>query len=327
MQGVILLDEMARPAARAPLLLFGLVAAYIVLQSVWWAWLLISKDADLMAVQQQLIAEGVTPRLPIRTPEHTLSMVAGEGGVFLLLLLVALWLTFRTVRHELALARQQRDFLLAASHELRTPIAGLKLHLQTLQRPGLHDDQREGLTATARSEVERLQALTEKILLATRLQEAHMPLELQRVDVVPVLRDLCASARISYGRGHHIREALPADALLTIDLEAFRSIAGNLLENACKYAPEGTTVEVSLTALGDRSELVIADEGRGVPEAERDRIFTKFFRGGQEETRGTKGTGLGLYIVDRLMRAHGGRVEYRPRAPQGSIFAVLFPQR
>ena len=128
---------MARHAPRTPVLLFGFLAFYILLQSVWWMWLLLSKDRDIIALQQQLISEGMIPHLPVRLPKHTLMMVMGEGLVFLILLLLALWVTFRTLRQELSLARQQRDFLMSASHELRTPIAALKLHLQTLQRQDL----------------------------------------------------------------------------------------------------------------------------------------------------------------------------------------------
>ena len=114
-----------------PVLLFGLVGVYIVLQFTWWAWLLVSKDRDVHTLQVQVLAEGIVPAVAVQEPGRTVWMIAGEGGVFLILLLLALWLIFRTVKHELGLARQQRDFLLAASHELRTPIAGLKLHLQT----------------------------------------------------------------------------------------------------------------------------------------------------------------------------------------------------
>ena len=316
-----------RPAEKpvTPVLLFGLVGGYIVLQFLWWAWLLVSKDREVHALQAQLFAEGVIPAVPVQAPDRTLWMVAGEGGVFLLLLLLALWLILRTVKHELGLARQQRDFLLAASHELRTPIAGLKLHLQTLQRTGLDAAQREDLTGHVLTEVDRLHALTEKILLATRLDEPHIPLDLTPVDIAAVLRSVLANASASYARGHDLRTVAPEQAMLTTDPDAFRSVAVNLLENACKYAPAGTIVQVTLMHKEHVWELSVVDKGPGVPEAERTMIFRKFHRGGPEETRGTKGTGLGLYIVQRLMHGLGGRIEYRPRPEGGSIFAASFP--
>ena len=103
------------------------------------------------------------------------------------------------------------------------------------------------------------------------------------------------------------------------------SIAENLLENACKYSPLGSTVKLELLADPGRIELQVHDEGGGVPEAERTLIFRKFHRGGHEETRGTKGTGLGLYIVHRLATMLGGNIEHRHRVPRGSIFVATFP--
>ena len=317
---------MARPAPRTPVLLFGFLVLYILLQSAWWMWLLLSKDRDIFALQQQLITEGVMPHLPIRLPKHTLMMVVGEGLVFLVLLLLALWITFRTLRHELSLARQQRDFLMATSHELRTPIAALKLHLQTLQRPNLDPAHRDTLARSARSDVERLHGLAEQILLASRLEEhAGSPI-LVPVDVVKETRELLEEARSSYGRDHRLDVLLPPELTLQTDVIAFRSILGNLLGNACKYAPEGSTVQVELSTADRSVYLQVTDNGPGIPEEDRQRMFGKFYRGGNEATRNVKGTGLGLFIVRRLMEDLGGRVEYRAVLPHGSTFTAIFPQ-
>jgi signal transduction histidine kinase len=312
---------------RAPVILFTLVALYIVLQFLWWAWSLVNKDGELQQLQQQLLGEGVLPVVPLEQPGHTFRMVVGEGAVFILLLLLALWITFRSVRHELELARQQRDFLLAANHELRTPLAALKLQLQTMGRSGLADQQRADLGASALGEVDRLAALTEKILMATRLDEAGSLLQITAFNAAAVLREASALATRTYASGHEVQLTGPADLIMKADEVAFRSVVGNLLENASKYAPAGTPIRVSLRSDHGAVALEVSDEGPGVPEEERTAIFRKFHRVGAEETRGTKGTGLGLYIVKRIMEAHGGRIEYRPRAPHGSIFAATFPPR
>ena len=318
--------SMARPAPRTPVLLFGFLVLYILLQSAWWMWLLLSKDRDIFALQHQMIAEGIVPHLPIRLPKHTLMMVLGEGLVFLFLLLLALWIIFRTLRHELSLARQQRDFLMATSHELRTPIAALKLHLQTLQRPNLDPAHRETLARYARVDVERLHGLAEQILLASRLEEHAASPTLVPVDVVKETQELLNEARSSYGRDHRIDVLLPPELILHTDPLAFRSILGNLLGNACKYAPEGSTVEVELRMVDRAVHLRVTDSGPGIPEDDRQRIFAKFYRGGNEATRSAKGTGLGLFIVRRLMEDLGGRVEYRAVLPHGSTFTAIFPQ-
>ena len=318
---------MARPTSRTPVLLFGFLALYILLQSAWWMWLLLSKDQDIFALQQQLVSEGVIPRLPIRLPKHTLMMVLGEGLVFLVLVLLALWITFRTLRHELSLARQQRDFLMATSHELRTPIAALKLHLQTLQRPDLGPERRDMLTISARNDVERLHLLTERILLASRLEEHAVPPNVDDVDLPVETRTVIEEARATYGRKHVIEVGIPPTLMLRTNAMAFRSILGNLLENACKYAPVGSTVFVELTTSGSTVLLHVRDTGPGIGPEDRLRIYEKFFRGGNEETRDATGTGLGLFIVRRLMEDLGGRVEYQPELPHGSTFTASFPRR
>ena len=307
------------------MLLFSLVSAYIVLQFIWWAWLLISKEKEVDTLQQQLMQEGVLPLVAVRHPDRTLWMVSGEGGVFLLLVLLALWIIYRTVKHELTLARQQRDFLLATSHELRTPIAGMKLHLQTMQRSDLPPGKRDELATIARHDVDRLHALTERILLATRLDEMHVPMQRQPVDAAAILRKVSAAGNGSYGSAHTIEVDAPETLPVQSDGSALHSIMENLLENACKYSAPGSKVNAQLLTQDGTWELRVADSGVGVPMAERTLIFRKFHRVGSEETRGTKGTGLGLFIVQRLARALGGDVAYRPREPQGSTFVVTFP--
>jgi signal transduction histidine kinase len=316
---------MARSTPRTSALLFGFLALYILLQSTWWMWLLLSKDRDVLAMQRELLDAGLIPILPVRLPQHSLAMVLGEGVVFLVLIVLGLWITYRTLRHELTLARQQRDFLLATSHELRTPIAAIKLHLQTLQRPDLDEGRRELLGNSARHDVDRLQVLTEKILLASRLEEDSVPTDLVEVDLARETAVLLEEARNSYARGHRINATLPGPLSVRTDPVLFRSVCENLLENACKYSPKGTEVRVELSSAGGWVRLSLEDEGPGIPLEDRQRIFGKFIRGGNEETRDTKGTGLGLFIVRRLMETLGGRVEYRPVIPHGSNFTALFP--
>ncbi|HEX2616131.1 MAG TPA: ATP-binding protein [Flavobacteriales bacterium] len=318
---------MARKAPRTPLVLFGLLAVYILVQFTWWAYLLLAKDRTVVELKQRLRAEGIADLAPSAGEGHAFWMVLGEGSVFLVLVILGLWITFRTLKQELALAKQQEDFLLATSHELRTPIAGLKLHLRTLQRSGLSEEQRAALQDTALVEADRLGTLTEKILLATRLGEALPTPELVAFDAAGELRELLRVASLTYGKGHTLHVQPEGSLELRTDRAAFRSVATNLLENACKYAPAGTTVRLELLRTNAGTELQVIDAGPGIAPADAQRIFEKFYRSGNEATRDTKGTGLGLYIVQRLMRGLGGRIEHRAAAPRGSIFAATFPQR
>ena len=320
---------MNSPIHRRTLVLFSVIAAYVLLQFLWWAYLLISKDNELQLLLGQLQALGVTSTISHARPDRTFWMVIGEGAVFVTLLLLALWLTYRTVKHELGLARQQRNFLLAASHELRTPIAGLKLHLQTMQRRSLDPGQQATMIDHALGEVDRLGALAEKILLAMRLEEVQLPLQRSNTDLSALTHELVERARGSYARKHRIELVAPPSLIASTDADAYRTILGNLLENACKYTPADTRVEVMLQQVTTSRQIIleVSDQGPGVPLEDRVHLFERFFRGGNEETRQAKGTGLGLYIVHRLTATLGGTVSFRPGLSGGAIFAVVIPER
>ena len=312
---------------RAPVVLFGLLVLYMLLQSAWWMWLLLSKDRDMLALQAQLYAAGLVPVLPVRQPQHARLMVLGEGLVFLLLLLAGLWATYRTVRHDLQLARQQQDFILAVSHELRTPIAGLKLHLQTLERPGLQEEQRKQLSRHAREDVERLHGLSERILQASRLDNRTEPMAYTPVDVAELARFLVNEATLTYGADHVIQLDVSGETAVRTDPDAFRTVLGNLLENSCKYAPPSGTVQVALDRIASGVRLRVSDEGPGIRPRDQERMYEKFFRGGSESTRTAKGVGLGLFIVQRTLEELGGTLKYRQSEPHGATFEAFFPDQ
>lgn len=311
---------------RRTLLLFGALAVYIVLQFMWWGVLLLRKDREIALLGAELQVLGGGAATPV-DPSRRVLMVLGEGGVFLLLLLGVLFFTFRAIRRDLALARAQRNFLLAVTHELRTPIAAIKLQLQTLARPELNSDQRDVLRHQALGESDRLALLTDKVLLATRADEGLLALDQKELDVMELMRALVDRAGKQAARDHRLVLSGPDQLVAYTDAQALRSIADNLIENAAKYAPAGTTITVELMKGREGWRLTVSDEGPGVPATERDRIFERFYRGGSEETRSVSGTGLGLYIVQRLVQRMGGAVHVRKRAPHGAIFAASFPDR
>lgn len=311
---------------RRTLVLFALLSLYIVLQFTWWAILLLRKENEVHQLASQVHSLGGSPG-EHGDADRGARMIMGEAVVFLVLLIVLLFLTFRAVKRDLALARTQRNFLLAVTHELRTPIAAIKLQLQTLAREGLRPDQQATLRATAVTEADRLSLLTDKVLMATKADDDVLPLELAMVDVVGTMTGVIDRARTHIARDHHIRLIGPDSLVVNCDEQALRSIADNLVENAAKYAPPGSTVTVSVDDQRDQWRLLVSDEGPGIPSAEQQRIFEKFYRGGSEETRSAKGTGLGLYIVQRLVTRLGGVITVRTGTDKGATFAASFPKR
>jgi signal transduction histidine kinase len=300
------------------------ITGYILLQFVWWAVLLLRKDREIRVLALELQALGSDIPVP-SDPQRSLLMVVGEGSVFVILLLAVLFVTFRAIRRDLDLAQTQRNFLLAVTHELRTPIAAIKLQLQTLARPDLDSVQQVMLRTRAIDETDRLALLTEKVLLASSAGEDALALSNQAVDAMDIMRSVVDHARGSLAPNHTVTLEGPDQLLVNSDPQALRSIVDNLIENAGKYAPEGTTIALMVEAGGGGWRISVSDEGPGISSSDQERIFERFFRSGNEETRRAKGTGLGLYIVKRLAHALGGAVSVRNRRPHGAIFAVSFP--
>lgn len=316
---------MASPHRRT-YLLFGSLTAYILLQFTWWAVLLVRKENELAQLAMEVKLLGGQPDHPMND-SRAFRMIVGEGSVFLLFLLLVLFLTFRAIRRDLAMARTQRNFLMAVTHELRTPIAAIKLQLQTLSRSGIDAHQREVLRNQALVEAERLNVLADKVLLANSTDEGVLAMDLKEQDVMELMRNVVERARMQIAPDHQVELIGPERFTALTDAQALRSIADNLIENASKYAPEGTRIGIEIIKGREGWRMVVSDEGPGIAPEDEPRIFERFYRGGNEETRQAKGTGLGLYIVQRLAQRLGGEVLVRKAVPHGAIFAVSFPDR
>lgn len=307
---------------RRALWLFMGLTVYILAQFTWWAVLLLRLNAQVVELSAAAAGTEALATVPARSSTRTM-MVLGEAGVFLVLLLVVVWLTYRAVQRDLRSADTQRNFLLAVTHELRTPIAAIKLQLQTLERTDLATHQRQTLLETATEEADRLALLTDKVLQAASGEEG-LSLVREPMDVMALARGVIERAQASFAKGHVLHLDGPAQLQTLADGHAIRSILENLVENATKYAPTGSTIEVLLEPGDHGWRMSVADQGRGIAPEEKKRIFERFYRVGREETREQRGTGLGLYIVNRLVRRSGGTIEVRDRMPHGSIFTAAF---
>ena len=315
-----------RRSQRSTYILFTVLGIYILLQFIWWAILLVRKDDMVVRLARQVeILGGVPP--DVDSGARAMRMIVGEGTVFMLIVLVVLYLTWRAIRRDLDLARTQRNFLLAVTHELRSPIAAIKLQLQTLGKRELAPPLREQLIQQAVQETDRLSKLTEKVLHSTSAEERSHEPDLVPIEIMGLMRDLLGKAR-SYLAPDHVLILEGPERLDRIsDPGALQTILENLIENAAKYAPQGSRIWTEITGRREGWRLSVGDEGPGIKEEERDRIFEKFYRSGNEETRAAKGTGLGLYIVKHLVERLGGAITVKARRPHGSIFVISFPNQ
>lgn len=291
------------------LLVFNLLVVYIFLQFAWWS--------ILMALQLKELYGTETPAY-----HKKMWMVFGEGFVFITVLAAGVYFVRRSFKREIEVNRQQKNFLLAVTHELKTPIAVSKLSLETIANRKLDEQKQKEIIQKAILETDRLNTLIENILLGVKLEEKSFELKKQKINLSEMIIRQVEMYHHTIGR-HHQLEIEIADAVqANIDPRYFPSVFSNLYENAVKYSPEGTKIGVSLQKNNGRIELRVWDQGQGIPDNEKQKIFQRFYRGGNEETRTAKGTGLGLFITKQLVEMHQGKIECMNNQPKGTVFLV-----
>ncbi len=235
-------------------------------------------------------------------------------------LLVGGWVLSRAVKAELDYARRRTDFVAAVSHELKTPLTSLRMYAEMLRDGMVPADRQRTYAATMTVEAERLSRLIGNVLELSRLERGAARADPVVGEVGPVVQSV-ADMLEPHARQAGVElqvDVAPALAPAVIDRDALIQILVNLVDNAVKFGGAGQVVTLSVRAGDDRVAVIVRDRGPGVPPAQLSRIFEPFFRGERELTRTTQGTGIGLSLVDRLVRAMGGRVSARNH-PEGGL--------
>jgi signal transduction histidine kinase len=247
------------------------------------------------------------------------------GTLFFALVLAGLiWLWIWLIR-EMRLNQRQRAFLDAVTHEMKTPLASLRLYLDTLTRHDPEPERRQQFLERMRDDLDRLDGTVDQVLAAARAEEPGRPVPRGRVSLAELLGECIGEIRS--------RHALPEESV-RLDMASRTDVRGdaselsvvfrNLLENAVKYSSDPVDVRVRVEQNGsDRVEVDIRDRGIGIPPAELRKIFQRFYRAGRDVQRTASGLGLGLFIVRNLVRRQGGRVVARSEGSgEGSRFVV-----
>ena len=257
-------------------------------------------------------------------PER-MAMVVGEGSVFLFLLGVGAYFIHQSIKKENKLIEQQQNFLLSVTHELKSPLAAIKLSLQTLVKRELPKETQHSLLNNSLKDIERLDALVENMLLATRIENRSYSYPKERLNFSELVTRISDRLQVhSCGEEQIIKTDIQPNIFLEGDSFTLSSVVNNLVENAVKYSGPCAEVRVSLCQNDGRPVLVVSDKGPGISDEEKMLIFDKFYRVGAEKTRKAKGTGLGLFIVKEVLQQHDADVVVKDNVPQGTIFEVTF---
>jgi len=324
-------------------LLSYLVMAYMLLAFAWWSVLLFIKNADAFQAKNELLTlriasemqfNGVNSEQYLALLEQQVElnneyrtqewMILGEGIVFIIILLVGIYLIDRGYRREVATAKQKRNFLLSITHELKSPIASIQLVLETFLKRELARPMVNKLSANALKETKRLYTLVNDLLLSAKLEEAYQ-INMQEVDISLLINDLVAELEEKYPNAE--LEVYEKGDFPNVqgDLSGLTSVFTNLFENAIKYSKDAPKVIANLKQEDKHIEIDIADEGIGISDKEKKMVFQKFYRVGNEDTRATKGTGLGLYIVKSIIKAHQGTIKILNNEPRGTVMRLKLP--
>jgi signal transduction histidine kinase len=249
------------------------------------------------------------------------------GILLLLMILAGVVINTIFLVREIRRNEQHDAFINAVTHELKTPVASIRLYLQTLQTRAVDEAKRREFYRVMLDDSDRLLATIEQILRTGRMGAARRPLNLSRVDIGAVVEECVARARSV----HHV----PEDAIVyrqgpavtfAADEDEVRSAVSNLIDNAVKYSGKEVRVTVEVTRNGESVAVRVTDQGPGIPKSELKAVFKRFYRVPGALAAAVKGTGLGLYIVRSVAKRHGGRAWAESEGPgKGSTFIVEFP--
>lgn len=218
------------------------------------------------------------------------------------------------------LNKQQNNFLLSVTHEFKTPLAAIKLMLQTIVSRNLDKEKSDKLLNNAIENTDRLNELTENMLTAMQIENNRY----NYGNELFCLSDLMEEIATHFELKGEIRKQIEQEIFMTGDAFILKITVNNLVENAFKYAGDGP-VELKLYQQEEYNVIEVGDFGPGIPKAHRKRVFRKFYRIEDEETRNTKGTGLGLFIAKQAVSSHGGTIQIIDNKPHGTLFRILLP--
>jgi signal transduction histidine kinase len=301
--------------------------SYVIVALVFWFISLQQQNESIMSLRLQQLNQGAPsyPQLAEKiydAKRRKTAQYIGEGATFLGLIILSAIFIYRATRRQFNLSSQQQNFMMAVTHELKTPIAVTRLNLETLQKRKLEEQQQQKLISNTLQEVDRLNSLCNNILLASQLETGSYKVSKKEVDASALAERVVKEFKTRNAHRTLVTN-IQRELFITGEELLLEILMTNLIENALKYSSRETAVTVTFEGRKDHLIFSVADEGPGIPDEEKSRIFEKFYRVGNEETRTAKGTGLGLYLCKRIAADHNADLRVDNNL-KGATFSVTF---
>lgn len=304
--------------------LFTPVKILIAIQVVWitlvifWIYWFVGKNREFRELAEkyrpELLGKGIN------------WVVMTEGLVMLAVILAGVYVIFHYWNRQSRLYAKQRTFISQVTHELKSPLASIQLHLETIRLRRPAREKLDAFVDTMLADTERLHYLINNLLMAARLEQRRKPAERRMTNISQLLGEYVERERAKLPQGGVITLEAEDGVKLLVDPEEIEIVLRNLFENAVLYSPESPDISVRLTRDGNTTKLSIRDRGRGLEKSELKKIFEMFYRGRQNGVN-VRGTGLGLYIVDTIVRGYGGSVMVESEGVgQGCEFTITLPK-
>ena len=307
-------------------ILYWILLAYIIAALVWW-FVALNQQNEVMAdyKKQELRIESPTYKADLSKIENAekrkRAQYIGEGITFFLLIAAGAFFVFRAARKQLNFSLQQQNFMMALTHELKTPIAVTKLNLETLQKRKLEDQQRDRLIQTTLQEANRMNTLCNNMLLSSQIEVKGFRISEEEINLSELASECVQDFIIRYA-AKKIVSNIQENIYINGDRLLLQMVVNNLVDNAIKYSPKETAITVVLEQQNNNIILQVKDEGKGISAEEKQKVFNKFYRIGNAATKSAKGTGLGLYLTKKIVTEHNGNIIVTDNTPTGCTFTI-----
>lgn len=263
-----------------------------------------------------------------RAADQQIAVYTWTGVLFIVLILASGTVATRSLGHQVKLNRLKNDFIATVTHELKTPLASMRVLVDTLLEGNYRDQNQvtEYLQLVAR-ENERLSRLIDNFLTFSRMERNKQAFQMRSISPVSIARTAAQAVKTKFGRGHCCFELVAPDELPDIkaDHDAMVTVLVNLLDNAYKYSRDDKRIKLTVTGDDLSVRFSVSDNGLGIPRRALKKIFRRFYQVDRSLSRRTEGCGLGLSIAKFIVDAHGGAIAVESKPGQGSTFTVTLP--